>query len=337
MKKLIILLLTIIFFTSCEKIMFDKEVESTEPMKNFEYLWDQCNTKYSYFEVKNINWDSIKTQYSSYIYEGMSDDSLFNVLGGMLNELRDDHTNLASNFNMSIFGTDEYGQDNFNWRTIKDNYLPKNYYYTGPFVHDFLLGHNHEIGYIRFSEFSGDIDSTNYNFVLRKYKNTKGLILDLRENGGGAATDVFSLLERFVDKETILFYSREKNGPGHNDFAEPEAAILKPYDGLRYSKKVIMLVDRGTFSAGSFTSLSTKAIPNIILMGDTTGGGLGMPNGGQLPNGWLYRFSVTQALDPVNMSPDWEMGVPPDIVALFDWNDINKDEVIERAVQEIEK
>ena len=95
-----------------------------------------------------------------------------------------------------------------------------------------------------------------------------------------------------------------------------------------------VLTDRGTYSAGSFTSIATKAIPNIILMGDTTGGGLGLPNGGQLPNGWTYRFSITQALT-LDKSPAYENGVPPDVHVLFDWSDRTKDEVIERALVEL--
>ena len=112
--------------------------------------------------------------------------------------------------------------------------------------------------------------------------------------------------------------------------------LALPSSGVKYSKKVMLLVDRGTYSAGSFTSLATKAIPNITLVGDTTGGGLGLPNGGQLPNGWNFRFSITQALT-LDKDESYENGVPPDISALVDWNDRTKDEVIEKAIEEILK
>ena len=67
----------------------------------------------------------------------------------------------------------------------------------------------------------------------------------------------------------------------------------------------------------------------------TTGGGGGMPNGGQLPNGWTYRFSISQLLD-LDGNNYAEDGVPPDILVSFDWTDLTKDEIIERAIQEIE-
>jgi C-terminal processing protease CtpA/Prc len=228
------------------------------------------------------------------------------------------------------------GQDNFDWRVVTDNYIPQHYYSSGPFQHDFLNNTNNEIGYIRFSSFTGTVNDDNLNFILERYKNTKGLILDLRENGGGAVNDLYSILSRFVEDETIIFYSRLKTGKGHDDFSEEMPAKLEPSDEIRYKNKVCVLVDRGTFSSGSYTSLSTKAIPNMILVGDTTGGGLGLPNGGQLPNGWTYRFSITQALD-LNKENKYEAGVPPDVYSLFDWTDLTTDEVIEQAKVELYK
>lgn len=324
---------TILLFTSCEKIFFEENLNSTNPQENFDYLWDECNKKYSYFDLKNINWNEIKAKYEAKISDDISDDSLFHVLGGMLTELRDDHTNLISNFNISTYGVNYLGQDNFDWRIIEDNYLSQNYYISGPFMHQFI--DNKEIGYIRFPSFTGTIDETNLDFILERYKNTKGIILDLRENGGGAVTDVFNLLSRFVESKTLLNYSRIKTGKKHSDFSDAEPVYVSPYDGIRYTNKVALLTDRGTYSAGSFTSLATKAIPNITLIGDTTGGGLGLPNGGQLPNGWTYRFSITQALT-LDKSPDYENGVPPDIHILCDWSDLTTDEILDRAILELQ-
>lgn len=335
MNKYIIIALSLVLF-SCDSLLFEKKQASTDPRENFDYLWTQCDEKYSYFNVKNVDWDSVRAVNLVRISDDMSDDSLFQVLGDMLTALRDDHTNLISDFNVSFYGVKYLGQDNFDWRVVTDNYIPQHYYSSGPFQHDFLNNTNNEIGYIRFSSFTGTVNDDNLNFILERYKNTKGLILDLRENGGGAVNDLYSILSRFVEDETIIFYSRLKTGKGHDDFSEEMPAKLEPSDEIRYKNKVCVLVDRGTFSSGSYTSLSTKAIPNMILVGDTTGGGLGLPNGGQLPNGWTYRFSITQALD-LNKENKYEAGVPPDVYSLFDWTDLTTDEVIEQAKVELYK
>ena len=330
------LLFLVFSFSACEKLILPEDMASENPKENFEYLWKQCDTKYSYFDLKGVDWNRIHTEYAAKISEGMSNEELFNVLGSMLVELKDDHTNLISNFNISRFGTNYLGQDNFDWRIITENYIPKDYYMTGPFHHDFLLNTNKEIGYVRFGAFTGTVNDDNLDFVINKYKNTKGLILDLRENGGGAVRDLFSILGRFVEKSTTVYHSKIKTGESHDDFSDPVAAIVQLLEKIRYANKVIVLTDRGTFSAGSFFSLATKALPNMVLLGDTTGGGLGLPNGGQLPNGWTYRFSISQALN-ANMSDAYEMGVPPDISVQFDWAILDKDEIIERAIVELNK
>jgi C-terminal processing protease CtpA/Prc len=261
-----------------------------------------------------------------------SEDSLFNVLGGMLKELRDDHANLVSNFNTSFYGVEYQAQDNFDWRVIVDHYIGQDYYLSGPFAHNFLA--NKEVGYIRLSTFTNPIKSKSLDFILDKYKNTKGLILDLRDNGGGSISNVFQILSRFVESETLVYYSRIKAGVGHSDFTDPSAAYVQPHDGIRYTNNIIVLIDRGTYSSGSLMALATKALPHASLMGDTTGGGLGIPNGGQLPNGWTYRFSITQTLT-LDKQPDYENGVPPDIMVQFDWNDLERDEILEKAIEEL--
>lgn len=332
MKFVLTIFLCLFLFTSCEKLLFEAALASTDPKENFEYLWQECKEKYAYFDLKNINWDSVRTVYDAKLYPDMSEDSLFQVLGGMLRELRDDHANLISDFNVSFYGLEYLAQDNFDWRILVDHYLPRDYYISGPFSHAFLA--HQEIGYLRLSTFTGTIDESNLDYILDRYRDTKGLIIDIRENGGGAIADVYTLLSRFIAEETLVYYSRIKTGTGQNDFSPPQPVIVAPYSGIRYSKKVVMLTDRGTYSAGSLLALGAKALPNVILVGDTSGGGLGMPNGGQLPNGWIYRFSITQSLT-LDQNPDFENGVPADIPVLLDWTDLSTDEILERAMAEI--
>lgn len=331
-NSLILASTAILLFSSCEKALFEEDFASTNPYENFEYLWNECNEKYSYFDLKGVDWDAIKAEYSGKLYEGMSDDSLFNVLGGMLKELKDDHANLISNFNTSFYGVEYQTQDNYDWRIVVDKYITQDYYITGPFAHNFIA--NNELGYIRLSTFTNPISSQDLDFILDRYKNTKGLILDLRKNGGGSISNVFQILGRFVETETLVYYSRIKASPGQNAFTDASGAYAQPHDGIRYTKDVMVLTDRGTYSSGSLLAIATKALPNVSLVGDTTGGGLGIPNGGQLPNGWTYRFSITQTLT-LDKKPDYENGIPPDILIQLDWNDLEKDEILERAIDEL--
>jgi len=292
---------------SCTDLIIGEDLESTNARANFEYLWNECNEKYTFFELKEIDWQQVFEEYSTLINDNMTEEELFRTLG------------------------DLDRPDNFDFRIIEDNYLPQDYFISGPFRHDFIA--DGEVGYIRFPAFTGTVAEDNLGFVLNRYQNTKGLIFDLRENGGGAASDAFRLLGRFVEREQVVFRSRIKTGIGSADFSPLEDAVVSPIGATRFTGKVMVLVDRGTFSAGSFFALATKTIPNLTLVGDITGGGLGAPNGGQLPNGWTYRFSITQTLDLDGNN--YENGVPVDIEAFLDLEDRTKDEVIERALEEL--
>ncbi len=318
-------------FTSCEKLLFDADKSSNDPRTNFEYLWNEADKKYSYFTLKGIDWDEVKVRYSDSITDGMDEQALFRVLGNMLNELRDDHTNLVSPFDVSVYNVALKKEPNYYERTIREHYLPQ-VMHTGAFTHNFIEGDS--IAYLRYSSFMNAVTSEDLDFILTRYKNTEGLILDLRENGGGNVFNIPLIMERFTSERTLVAYSKTRSGPGHDEFSAPESFYYNAHDGIRYDKPVMVLTDRGSYSATTFFSLTTKAMSNVTLVGDTTGGGGGLPNGGQLPNGWNYRFSITQLLD-LQGNNYAESGVPPDILVSFNWSDLSRDEILDRAIEEL--
>ena len=157
--------------------------------------------------------------------------------------------------------------------------------------------------------------------IVNRYKDCKGMILDLRQNGGGSSANAEKLLSIFDCHGQVLHQVQMKAGPSHDAFTEPylvRAADSSMFGQNYYNKPVAVLVDRGSFSATSFFALDTKSFDNIKLFGDYTGGGLGLPNGGALPNGWTYRFSISRTLTADGQHPEWENGVPPDVRVLLD-------------------
>lgn len=334
MKRPIWILIALLLTTSCEKVIFKKKGESTAAIDNFEYLWKQLDMRYAYFDFNKIDWNQVHTKYRPLVYDGMSEDSLFSVMRDMMNELRDGHVNLISPFNISVYDFDLKGPKNIDDRVILEHYIGTDRVITGPFTHNFLR--NKEVGYIRLRSFPGTVDNVQLSYMLNRYKDTKGLIFDIRQNGGGVVNDVYNILSRFTDQGVYVYQSRGKTGPGHNEFGTPEKSTLYPSaSGPRYTRPVIVLTDRGTFSSGSFFTLIASALPNVTIMGDTTGGGLGLPNGGQLPNGWTYRCSITQTLDIYGHN--YENGIPPDTVVYVDKTRLTQgiDDVLEAAMNRI--
>lgn len=326
-KKIAVYLLCLSFIalTSCEKAFLEKPV-SSDPVSTFEYLWNKVDQQYAFFDIKGVNWDSVYDVYRPMVYDDMDDDSLFNVCAAMLNTLRDGHTNLISDFDISRNDTVYYkmvAEKNIDTDVVLLNYLTLGYHSTGGFSHNRIR--EGEVAYLRFASFENSISTTTLDYLLDRYMDCRGMILDLRQNGGGLIANIPVLLSIFDNHGQMLYRTQIKSGPGHNDFSEMQTVYADSinYDDLNepvmihnYRKPVAVLIDRGSYSATSFFAICTMAYDNIKLFGDYTGGGLGLPNGGELPNGWTYRFSITRtlAIDGNN----YENGVPPDFRVILD-------------------
>ena len=335
MKKLNIILSCLLAFASCERAFMEKD-EPSNPVNVFDYLWDQVDRNYTLFDVKGINWDSVREVYRPMVNDDMSDEELFKVCADMLNTLRDGHTNLFSSFDVSRNDSvyyKMYAEKNIDPDVVLLNYLTVNYHTTGSFAHNSIR--DGQVAYLRYTSFSNDISDYDLKYVLNQYKDCKGLIIDLRQNGGGSIANVQQLLSIFDKHKQLLYKTQVKSGPGHDEFTDfqevyaADSSILGKDNA--YTKRVAVLIDRGSYSATSFFSVCTQGYDNIKLFGDYSGGGMGIPNGGTLPNGWNYRFSTTRtiALDGQN----YENGVPPDERVILDpvATALGLDNVIETA------
>lgn len=97
-----------------------------------------------------------------------------------------------------------------------------------------------KIGYIAVSEFD-KITSTQFIKALDSLESQgeKGLIIDLRNNGGGLYDTAVAMLERMLPKG-LLVYQEDKNGNKQEDFAKKDDQFNKP---------LVILVNENTASA----------------------------------------------------------------------------------------
>ena len=324
MKKqhiiIISLLASVFAFASCERALMEKD-EPSNPVNVFDYLWNQVDQNYSFFDIKGIDWDSVREVYRPMVNDDMSDEELFQVCAAMLNTLRDGHTNLFSDFDRSINDSvyyKMYAEKNINTDVVVLNYLTVNHHVTGSFSHNAIR--DGKVAYLRYTSFSNDVDEATLKFLVDRYKDCNGMIIDMRQNGGGSINNVANLLSIFDNHKQLLYKTQVKKGPGHDEFTDDlevyaaDSCILGKDNA--YTKPVAVLIDRGSYSATSFFSVCTQSYDNIQLFGDYTGGGLGLPNGGILPNGWTYRFSTSRTIAPDGQN--YENGVPPDVRVILD-------------------
>ena len=124
---------------------------------------------------------------------------------------------------------------------------------------------------------------------------------------------------------------QHKTGPGHHDFSRPYAIYLEPSKNIRWEKKVAVLTNRHSYSATNDFVKHMKCLPNVVIVGDKTGGGSGMPFSSELPNGWTVRFSASPHFDRDLNQIEW--GINPDVKIDMKSEDEVKgiDTIIEKA------
>lgn len=258
----------------------------------------------------------------------MGSEALFEVLSEMVNELRDGHVNLSSSLATSQYREwfDAYPR-NFS-DSIQSNYLGKDYTNSSGLTYQIL---ENNIGYIYCSSFSNGIGDGNLDQTLNQLAVCDGLIIDVRNNGGGNLTTAQKLAARFTNEKVLVGYMSHKTGPGHNDFSTPEAIYLEPSNGIRWQKNVIVLTNRRSFSATNDFVNCMKQLPLVTIIGDKTGGGSGLPFSSEIPNGWSIRFSASPMFDP--QMNQLEFGIDPDLKVDMRSEDIQrgKDTIIETA------
>jgi len=319
-----VLLLSLFLFFSCMEI---KTYENT-PRGNFEALWTILDEQYCFFEYKGIDWNQIHHDYSRRIADNMNQESLFMLLNRMLQELKDGHVNLSSAFDVGRYW--KWFEDHpANYRQdLIDTYLGTDYRIAGGLRYRVL---DDNVGYIRYADFSSAFGEGGLDYVIDKLSLCSGIIIDVRNNGGGLLTNSDRLASRFINEKTLVGFIQHKTGKGHNDFSEPYPVHITPSTRLRYQKPVVVLTNRKCYSATNDFINAMRYAPNVTILGDKTGGGSGLPFSAELPNGWMVRFSACPMYD--RDMQQIEFGIDPDISVSLSESAIRRgrDTLIEEA------
>ena len=320
-------------FSGCHGI----EKYENDPRGNFEALWNIIDQHYCFFKEKNVDWDAVHSVYAKKISDDMTSQELFEVCADMLNELRDGHTNLSAPFNTSYYREwwSDYPQ-NYDGRIIEQYYFNFNYRSLGSVKYGIL---EPNIGYINYASFDTTLGDGNWDWIFNHLASCDALIVDVRDNGGGLIDNVEPLVCHFIVSKTLAGFISHKTGPGHNDFSEPFAYYFNPapMGSVMWQKPVAVLTNRSTFSAANNFVSVMKLLPQVIIVGATTGGGCGMPFSSELPNGWGLRFSASIITD--SNGNVTEFGVEPTSGCAIDMDPYDtlegKDTILEFAINKL--
>lgn len=329
MKKiyLIIVVSMMLPLFSCH----DTVEQPDTPTGNFEMLWTTLDEHYCFFNQKDVNWQEVHDRYAKKVSDDMTGEELFRVCAEMLKELKDGHTNLISSFDTSRYWIWEQYPQNYDERLIDEYYLKFDYRRTSGIDYRIL---ENNVAYMRYSSFSATIGEGNLDNILSTLALADGLIIDVRNNGGGILTNAETLVARFINERLLAGYISHKTGPAHNEFSTPYDYYIDPAEGrIHWNKPVVILTNRSTYSAANNFVSIMKQLPNVKVVGDTTGGGCGMPFTSELPNGWSVRFSAAPIYDAQMQLT--EFGVEPSEECKVDMEDSARtqgiDTIIEKA------
>lgn len=310
--------LLLVAFTGCEKGID----YASSPTTVFEALWQELDEKYCFFDYKaaeyGLDWDEVHRRYAAQVNDSLTNRQLFDVLSAMVGELRDGHTNLIGDYYTSYY-TSFYSDypSNFDGSLIS-HLLAGREYDSGDVAYGILPD---SVGYMYIGSFSSSFSTSLISELFRYFADCKGLIVDVRSNGGGDLDLEQSLVARFMTEESMqVGYMCHKVGKAHDAFSAPIPVYVERDTALTtWTKPVCVLANRHSYSATNDFVRNMRLLPQVTIVGDRTGGGSGLPMSTELPNGWSLRYSSSPMFD-IDMNHT-EFGIDPDVfVALADFD-----------------
>lgn len=324
----ILLVLFAVIVASCH----DEVEYKNDPYGNFDALWTSIDEHYCFFKYKDVDWKAVGERYRAKLQPKMTSKELFDVCSEMLKELKDGHTNLVSPWDVSRYWIWEKYPVNYDQRVIDEHYLNFEYKKACGIKYGML---RNNYGYMYYGDFSVSIGEGNLDMILGALASCDGLVIDVRSNGGGLLTNVEPIVARFITEKIHAGAISHKTGPGHNDFSKPYDYYFSPAPSgrVKFSKPVVVLTNRASFSAtNNFVSIM-KSLPQVRVVGDVTGGGCGLPFTSEMPNGWSVRYSASAITDPsgniteFGVEPDYKVDMTPQEIAE------GRDAILEKAFE----
>lgn len=166
------------------------------------------------------------------------------------------------------------------------------------------------IGYISISSFDeGCYNDFVENYNNLKKENIKGLIIDLRDNGGGIVQEATDIADMFVEKETNLLITKSKSNVEEKTLAKKDKEVDVP---------VVILVNRKTASASEILTVAIKEnVEGTKVVGKNTYGKGVIQSIFTLKDGSGIKLTTEEYFSPnhntinkIGIKPDYDVELP---------------------------
>jgi hypothetical protein len=316
---------------SCNGLFMEKEKANTA-QNNLDLLWTIFDERYCFFEEKNVDWDAMyemkNRELANFLIEDPHSMNLYFLLSTMLDALKDGHVSLSDGISTASYsGWHAPYPENLDAGRL-GGYIGRRARHLNNETSVSILP-DAPVGYIRCPSFSEKFNRNDLDDAMKRLEGLKGVIIDVRSNGGGLVSEAYLLASRFAREKTHVGYVRYKTGKGHSDFSNFYPRHVEPGGAHPFHGKVVVLTNRKVYSAANLFVSIMSNLPQACTMGDCTGGGGGLPVTAELYNGWKVGLSTNPVFDTRRHSI--EPGLEPDYSIALNGKDYNKDNIIEAA------
>ncbi|QJR35699.1 S41 family peptidase [Gemmatimonas groenlandica] len=304
--------------------------QSRSYVAQFDTLWTRFDEVYPSFAYKQVDWRAQRATYRARAQRARSQDELIAVLVDMLTPLRDLHVWLVDPRGQVVPTFRPAALANFErarWESaMRDaSYLAHN--------RDFGEGTVGGYAYLYIGSWKEPINQEALDLALSRMREAPGLIIDVRNNAGGTDQTALAFASRFTTRAFTASYVEIRMDSLVKDIEMPLARTIGPRGSWQYTRPVVVLSGRGGFSATESFVAAMRTLPQVTVVGDTTGGASGNPATFPLGNGW--RFTVPRWLEfGPDKRPIEGRGVAPHLAMTWDPAnyDSARDPLIDAAV-----
>lgn len=158
------------------------------------------------------------------------------------------------------------------------------------------------IGYLKLSSFIADDAAPEFRKALIGMANKDGLILDLRQNGGGLMVNALLIAEMFLEKGVIV------------RCVDREGSVSDKAQGnMLSSQPLVVLVNENSASASEILTAALKDHGRATIVGNRTFGKGLVQQVYPLTDGGALHLTIAQFMGPAGSKIN-KVGVQPDVL-----------------------